>query len=137
MNPIRKIFFLLCTALFIQVLPLMSQVVINEYSVSNLNTVMDNYQEYEDWIELYNTGSTSVNLSGYYLSDQPDNPFRWQIPAGVTIPSHGHLKIWASGRNEVASGNYHTNFRLTQTKPTPDWIVFTDPAGIIIGSGTA
>jgi hypothetical protein len=113
-------------------LPMRSQVVINEYSVSNLATVMDNYNEYEDWFELYNTGSTSVNLSGYFLSDQPDNPLRWQIPEGVTISSHGHLKIWASGRNEAGSGNYHTNFRLTQTKPSPDWIVFSDPAGTIL-----
>jgi len=132
MNPLQKNFFILLSALFFQALPIKSQVVINEYSVSNLGTVMDNYQEFEDWIELYNSGTTSVNIGGYFLSDQPENPMRWQIPAGVTISAHGHLKIWASGRNEAASGNYHTNFRLTQTKKSPDWIVFTDPSGIIL-----
>jgi hypothetical protein len=109
-----------------------SQVVINEYSVSNRNTVLDNYGEHEDWIELYNTGASSADIGGYHLSDKPDNPLQWAIPAGVTIPSHGHLIIWASGRNVSGGGSYHTNFRLTQTKANPDWIVFSDPAGVIL-----
>jgi hypothetical protein len=132
MNPNCKHFYLTCFSLIILVLPMKSQVVINEYSVSNRNTMTDNYGEHEDWIELYNTGSSSFNLGGYYLSDQPDNPMRWAFPAGVTMPAHAYIKIWASGRNEVANGNYHTNFKLTQTKASPDWIVFSDPNGVVL-----
>ena len=33
-----------------------SQVVINEYSASNLNTILDNYSSNEDWVELFNAG---------------------------------------------------------------------------------
>jgi hypothetical protein len=112
--------------------PVSAQVVINEYSVSNLGTIQDNYEEYEDWIELYNKGGFTVNIGGFYLSDQPDAPLRWQFPAGTTIPSGGYLLVWASGRDEVLGGNYHTNFRLSQTKESPDWIVFTDNDGIML-----
>ena len=31
-----------------------AQVLINEYSASNFDSYLDNYNEYEDWIELYN-----------------------------------------------------------------------------------
>jgi hypothetical protein len=132
MNTYNKLLLSITGVFFILALPLKSQVVINEYSVSNRNTILDNYGNHEDWIELYNTGITSFNLSGYFLSDQADNPLRWVFPAGVIIPSHGYLKIWASGRNEATGGHYHTNFRLTQTKSNPDWIVFSDPAGVIL-----
>ena len=132
MNACGKLPHLLALLFLFQIFPLKSQVVINEYSASNLNTILDNYQEYEDWIELYNTGSTNVNIGGYYLSDDTASPLRWAIPAGVVIFSHAHLKIWASGRDEAGGGNYHANFRLTQTKPRADWIVFTDPSGTIL-----
>jgi hypothetical protein len=124
--------FLLLISLFLLGYALQSQVVINEYSASNLSFIQDNYDEYEDWIELYNAGSTGVNLGGYYLSDDTASPVRWAFPAGVFLPSNGHIKIWASGRNEVSDGNYHTSFRLTQTRPDADWIVFADPAGIVL-----
>jgi hypothetical protein len=109
-----------------------AQVVINEYSCSNFNSFPDNYEAYEDWIELYNTGNSPVNIGGYFLSDKPGSPMKWQIPAGTTIAAHGFKLFWASGRDEVNFGYYHTNFKLTQTKSTPENIVFADPAGNII-----
>lgn len=132
MNSSGKKFLSAFTFLIILSLQSQSQVVINEYSASNLALIMDNYQEYEDWIELYNAGSTGVNIGGYYLSDDTASLMRWALPSSVFLPSHNYLKIWASGRNEVLNGNYHTNFRLTQTKPDPDWIVFSDAAGNVV-----
>ena len=46
-----------------------SQVVINEYSCSNVSGPTDAYGEREDWIELYNTTAAAVDLTGWYLSD--------------------------------------------------------------------
>ncbi|NTV82687.1 MAG: T9SS type A sorting domain-containing protein [Bacteroidales bacterium] len=128
----RKLFSILALILLIQLFPAKSQILINEYSASNLNTVQDNYNEFEDWIELYNAGTTGVNLGGYYLGDDTASVFRWVFPADLFLPSHGHLKIWASGRDEVSGSNYHTNFRLTQTRPDADWIVLSDPGGVIL-----
>jgi len=119
-------FFLTSTAV--------SQVVINEYSASNLNQFADNYSKYEDWFELYNTSSSPVNLSGHHLSDRAGNPFKWQIPAGTTIPANGFLRFWTSGRNEVSGSHFHTNFKLTQTKDSPDYVIFSDPFGNILDS---
>jgi hypothetical protein len=72
-----------------------AQIVINEYSCSNLNTQLDNFNNYEDWIELYNKGNSTVNLGGYYLSDNAAQPLKWAIPEQYS--GTGYLLIYASG----------------------------------------
>jgi hypothetical protein len=109
-----------------------ADIVINEYSCSNLSQVQDDYQEYGDWIELYNTGGSSVDISGYHLSDDPGNPTLYTIPAGVTISAGGFKRFWADGRNVYAGTNYHTNFKLTQSKNSPDYVVVADQGGNVI-----
>ncbi len=125
-----SLFFLILFGIF--QLSLSGQVVINEYSVSNLSSFTDNYNSYEDWIELYNSGSSAADIGGYFLSDNPSDSTKWQFPNGITIPAGGFIKIWASGRNEVSGGHYHTNFKLTQTKDTPEFIVLSNSQGTII-----
>ncbi|CAN5608788.1 hypothetical protein BH11BAC1_BH11BAC1_02520 [soil metagenome] len=109
-----------------------ADIVINEYSCSNMTQVIDDYGDYGDWIELYNTGAATVDISGYYLSDNPSNPTLWPIPAGTTITGNGYKRFWASGRNVSAGANYHTNFKLTQSKNNPDYVVLANPAGTVI-----
>lgn len=107
-----------------------SQVVINEYSCSNVSGYTDNYGSYEDWIELYNSSAVSVNLAGYYLSDKATNPTKWQFPAGVSIAANGRLIVFCSGNDIVVGANIHTNFKLTQTKP--ESIVFSNTSATIL-----
>jgi hypothetical protein len=127
---IKGIFlFLLVNFAFYQV---EAQLVINEYSVSNLSSFPDNYQKYEDWFELRNMGGEAVSLGGHYLSDDPNNPMKFTIPAGITIPTGGFYRVWASGRDEVIFNHLHTNFKLSQTKDNPEYIVLSSPDGTII-----
>ena len=74
--------------------PLISQVVINEYSASNLYDYLDNYGMEEDWIELYNTSDNPIDLSGYALSDKIDNPIKWIIPGGTIISANGYITFY-------------------------------------------
>src|SRR3972149_10520982 len=104
-----------------------SPVVINEYSCSNVNSFADSFGEYEDWIELYNTTASAVNITGWHLSDKKTNPTKWTFGV-VSIPASGFVRIWASGRN-ITSGFMHANFKLTQCKP--EAIVLADAAGTI------
>jgi hypothetical protein len=124
------LFFLIIFGFF--QLSLSGQVVVNEYSVSNLSSITDNYSKYEDWIELYNTGSSAVDIGGYFLSDKLSNHTKWQFPEGITIAAGGFMKIWTSGRDEVSGGHYHTNFKLTQTKDNPEYVMFSNPFGVIL-----
>jgi CotH protein/lamin tail-like protein/chitobiase/beta-hexosaminidase-like protein/type IX secretion system substrate protein len=112
---------------------LTAQVVINEYSASNLRSYIDNFQESEDWVELYNTSNQMTDLSGWYLSDKADNPQKWEIPTGTTIEGNDYLVFWLSGRDTVVGNNIHTNFKLTQTKGE-DFLVLSNPSGNIANS---
>lgn len=107
-----------------------TQIVINEYSCSN-RSITDMFNEFEDWVELYNTTGTSVNLQGYYLSDKIDNPLKWQFP-NVSVPANGRLLVICSGRDGVFGGTPHTNFRISQI--IPEDIVFSAPDGALIES---
>lgn len=107
----------------------LSQVKINEYSCSNISTITDAYGEYEDWVELYNSGGSSVNLAGYYLSDKSSNLTKWQIPSG-TINANGFMVIHCSGRNTVNGSQLHPNFTLSQSEN--DWIILTQPNGTTV-----
>lgn len=100
--------------------------VINEIQASNTGTVADEDGDYEDWIEIYNGGSQSVNLSGYGLSDDPERPFRWVFP-DITILPDEYLLVWASGKNRIdPSGPLHTGFSISSEGED---ITLTDPEG--------
>lgn len=109
-----------------------AQVVINEFSASNLSQFPDNYGNYEDWIELYNTSVSTINIGGYYLSDDSVQNTKWVIPAGTTIAANGFLRFWTSGRNEFSGTDFHTSFKLTQTKNNKEYVVFSGPGGNIV-----
>ncbi len=89
------------------------QVFINEIVSSNDSAFADYQSSYPDWIELYNNSGTAVNLNGYFLSDNPLNPFKWQFP-DVIINTDDYLIIWASEKDIVFPDNeIHTNFKLS------------------------
>ncbi|MBL7782564.1 MAG: CotH kinase family protein [Saprospiraceae bacterium] len=120
----------LLTCLFLAICNIaQAQIVVNEYSCSNLDQFPDNYGKHEDWIELYNTSSSPVSMAGYYLSDDEDEPKKWAFPLTLSIPGNSHYLVWASGRNEVTPDGVHASFKLTQSKNNPDHIVLTDAGG--------
>jgi gliding motility-associated-like protein len=106
-----------------------AQVVINEYSCANKAST-DNFGATPDWVELYNTGASAANISGYYLSDNVNSTMKWQFPSGTSIAAGGFLRVWCSGRDTVIGSNYHASFKLTQCKP--DQIVFSNVTGGVI-----
>ena len=92
------------------------EVVINEYMSSNGQTITDYDGDTTDWIELYNTTEGIVVLTGYYLSDDADNPYRWQFPEGTRIMPGSFLLVFASGKDKVApNGEIHTNFGISRS----------------------
>ncbi|MDG1071405.1 MAG: lamin tail domain-containing protein [Akkermansiaceae bacterium] len=134
-------------------LPLFSQVRINEFMASNARSVPDitDFEDYPDWIELHNPGATAVNLDGYFLSDNPNDRFKWAIPAGASIPAGGYFMIIADGHGagpgesfprgywpwrSFDTEKYHTNFNLSSDGES---VVLTQAVGVnttsFIGEG--
>ncbi len=96
-------------------LPLFSQsIFINEFLASNNSTLADEFGGYDDWVELYNAGSTAADIGGMYVTDKLSNPTKWQIPstdpAKTTIPPGGFLLLWFD--EEPMQGALHINAKL-------------------------
>ena len=106
-----------------------SQVIINEYSCSNRNGPTDAYGENEDWVELHNIGASPFDLSGFYLSDNPNNLAKWQIPAGAVVPAGGYMMVYGSKRGVLNGSELHPTFAWTQTKN--EWIILSSSSGAI------
>ena len=50
-----------------------------------------------DWIELYNSSGSSVDISGWGLSDKDTKPYRYTFPSGTVIGAGQRLTIFCDG----------------------------------------
>lgn len=87
---------------------------INEISADNPDTA--------DWIELYNGGSGTINLSGFYISDSSTDLIKWEIPENTFLTEKGFLVITF---NDV-SGTLNADFGLSPG-PGNDGIYLSAP----------
>ncbi|MEQ8469857.1 MAG: CotH kinase family protein [Marinoscillum sp.] len=89
-------------------------VVINEVMSSN-QTIADEFGGTDDYIELYNTGTASVDIGGWYFSDKPEELTKSQIPKNqpeLTVIGPGErLILWAD--EEPEQGALHLDFKLS------------------------
>jgi len=90
----------LAVALFKPAISTESQPLINEFMASNTSTIYDEDRVYPDWIEIYNPGDSPVDLTGYGLSDRPDNPFKWVFPEVILEPKQ-YFIVFASGKDRT------------------------------------
>jgi len=86
--------------------------VINEIMSNNERTIKDQDSDFVDWIELYNNSDSSINLLGFFLSDDYNNLGKWVFPE-ITISPHEFLIIFASGKNITETSELHTNFKIS------------------------
>ena len=88
---------------------------LNELMADNESDTSDVMMQFEDWFEIYNPGNSAVNLAGYYLSDNPENPVKWQVPTddpvNTTIPAGGYKLFWAD--EDGGQGWNHVSFKLS------------------------
>jgi hypothetical protein len=88
-----------------------SSLVINEIMASNDQTQADEYGEFNDWIEIYNIGSSDINLGDYYLSDDVNILDKYNFPS-VTLGSNEYFIVWADD-DEEDQGDNHATFKLS------------------------
>jgi hypothetical protein len=109
-----------------------SPLMITEVMSSNKTTLSDNTGVYNDYIEIYNSGSEAVSLQGYGLSDDPADVLEWKFP-DVSIGPGAYLVVFASGADlastDLEKGAIHTNFRISSYQET---IVLSSPAGLLV-----
>ncbi len=91
-------------------------IVINELMADNTNVQPDQDNEYDDWIELYNNSTASIDLTNYFLSDNINNTQKWQFPDGTAIAANSFLIIWAD--KDTLQQGLHSNFKLSANGET-------------------
>ena len=77
-----------------------------------------------DWIELHNPGDNAVDLTGWTVSDNPDDPAKHSL-TDLTVEPGGHLVLLADGDPD-AQGGIHLPFRLSSEGES---VVLTAPDG--------
>ena len=87
--------------------------VINEFSADSDGSFLDEDGDDSDWIELRNSGDSTISTDGYFLTDNPDDPMQWRLPA-IDLPPGGLLLVFASAKDRAIAGSeLHTNFSLS------------------------
>ena len=85
---------------------------LSELMASNNITLRDSDGEYSDWVELVNNGSESCDLSGWFLSDDKTNLYKWTIPS-LTLRAGERTIVFCSGKDR-SDGELHTSFALSR-----------------------
>jgi hypothetical protein len=67
--------------------PALGSVVINEL-------LAHSHAAGADWIELYNTTNQTINIGGWFLSDDPDNLTKYTIAQGTVIGAYGYKMFY-------------------------------------------
>jgi len=106
-------------------------VIISEFLADNSGGLLDEDGDTPDWIEIYNSGSTTVNLNGWYLTDDAANLTKWSFPA-TNISAGGFLVVFASGKDRrVPGAPLHTDFSLDAGG---DYLALVRPDGVTIAT---
>lgn len=114
-----------------------AQLIISEVATNNSGYYDDNHNEFVDWFEIYNAGATTINTSGYGLSDNIETGVKWLMP-GVNLAPGQRKLVFASGNNEGCLGcgggivYLHTNFKLS----TGETLALYDDSGNLLDSIT-
>ena len=93
--------------------PALQQIRINEFMAVNDIGIDDEDRDESDWIEIYNAGTDTVDLNGWYLTDNDNDLTKWAFPEVMLSPG-AYLVVFASGKNRTDPlGTLHTNFKLS------------------------
>jgi hypothetical protein len=107
-------------------------VMISEFMAENDSTITNSLGKNADWVELHNTGSAAVDLSGWGLSDNINTPFKWTFPAGTGIGGGAYLLVWADSLGvSVTNGELHASFSLSKDG---EYLGLTEPDGTVVSA---
>ena len=129
---VRKFWAMAAIISFAWIPQVSAQVVVSEFMAKNDSTLIDGDGNYSDWIELYNTSSNAVDLTGWYLSDDTNNLTQWVFPS-KSIAAGEFLVVFASGQDAAgyadSLGYLHATFKLSGSGES---VVLTQADGVTI-----
>jgi hypothetical protein len=103
------------------------ELAINEFMAKNDATVADQDGQYDDWLEIYNNTSATINLGNVYLSNNINDLLKWRFPNTTSIAPHSVLSIWMD--QDTTQIGLHANFKLSASGDA--LYIFNASGGII------
>ena len=97
-----------------------AQVVINEGSNRNYQSIADEDGTYPDWIELYNPGNDTIHLLNYGLSDDVNAPDKWTFP-NVSLAPGEYKVVFCSGKNRKPITGFKHVLNSGTFNPVTGW----------------
>ncbi len=125
----QRLLFILMLSQFIANHSLSQNLLINELMSTNSNTLFDEDNDSPDWIEITNSGTSTVNLADYYLSDDSQDLFKWQFPDFNLEPAQ-QLLVFASDKdrpqvplhwNSIVDVGDSWKYLLPTSEPSSTW----------------
>ena len=108
-----------------------SGVYITEVMASNDSVTTYPNEGNTDWIEIYNSGTQTVDLSGYGLSDRLTRGRKWQFPKGTLITPGEYKIILCDGTaGSTDTGVLRASFKISRT--ACETLALTDPEGRVL-----
>lgn len=90
---------------------------INEFLVHNESNYMDDFGQHSPWIEIFNSAYNTVDIGNLYITDDVNNPTKYQIAKGqpiTVIQPRSYIVLWAD--DLTTRGILHLNFKLQESK---------------------
>jgi hypothetical protein len=104
---------------------------ISEFLAVNDRGITDSDGDFSDWIEIHNPTGNIIPLSGYALTDDPDDLSKWSFPTGTILGSGQYLLVFASDKSPSPGGELRVNFKLSGGG---EFLGLTDSSGAVIDS---
>ena len=94
---------------------------VNEVSADNSMVMNDLYKK-SDWVELYNTTDTDLDVRGLYISNKASKPQLCKLTdkenVNTIIPAKGYLYISCDNKVADAVSQVHASFKLDNNNPS-------------------
>lgn len=74
--------------------------VMNEICTVNFSVAADQGGSYLDYLELYNPYDEDYSMDGLWLSNDKDEPQRFDM-TGIVVPAHGYAVIWMMDEEDL------------------------------------
>ena len=103
-----------------------ADILINEVMAQN-GTYTDGHAY--DWVELYNSGKKTVDLSGWCLSDSKKNLDKFVFPSQTKIKAGGYLIVYCTGDDSLSPGKNSTFYAPFKISASGETLYLSDAEG--------
>ncbi len=108
-----------------------AQVVINELMPRNVSYLINEDFNFESWVELYNSGTQSIDISNYYFSDDSKELLKWKIKTNKLLEPGQFVLIYFDEKNKDSEGNDRANHASFKLQPEGGTLILSDGNKVI------